>query len=299
MIKIAYSDRYVLELPDAHRFPMLKYELVCGQLLHEGVISTDNLYESPLLSDDVIELTHSKEYWDALVNNQVSDKDMRKVGFPYSKKLINRSRSSAGGTLQSAKFALKYGVGLNIAGGTHHAFKDRGEAFCLLNDIAIASNYLLEEAVLNRVGIFDFDVHQGNGTAKIFEDDPRVFTTSIHGESNYPREKCTSDLDIGLPVGTSDSDYLSHVDHVICQMNLFNPQIIFYQAGVDILETDKLGTLSISKEGCKQRDEKVVSYAHENRIPLVVTMGGGYSPKLPDIVEAHCNTFKIVFEYFD
>lgn len=197
------------------------------------------------------------------------------------------------GTTRCADFALKYGVAMNIAGGTHHAFTNRGEGFCLLNDIAIASHYLLSSGLSRKILVVDLDVHQGNGTAEIFENDPRVFTFSMHGAKNYPMQKENSDLDIALEDGTTDKIYLNHLEkNLDTLLNEVEPDFIFFQSGVDILETDKLGRLSVTLEGCKHRDRLVLELAHENKIPIVASMGGGYSEDINIIVEAHANTYR-------
>src|SRR5690606_31079360 len=225
--------------------------------------------------------------------------EVRRVGFPLNERVVTREVTIAEGTLRCAEFALNYGVAMNIAGGTHHAFTYKGEGFCLLNDIAIAANYLLANRFVKQVLVVDLDVHQGNGTAQIFQREPRVFTFSMHGANNYPLIKEQSDLDIGLPDHTEDAFYLrtletnlnSLIDHV-------KPEFIFFQSGVDILATDKLGRLSISREGCKQRDRIVLETARRNKIPLVASMGGGYSENFFDIIEAHANTFRLAQEIY-
>lgn len=299
MLKIAWAESYVLPLPPNHRFPMSKYELLPQQLLYEGTIGNSNLFSPTPIEEEWILLTHDDTYWQKLSSLSLSDQEIRRTGFPHSSQLVNREIVIAQGTLQCTLFALQYGVSMNIAGGTHHAFTNRGEGFCLLNDIAIASNYLLHKGLVKQIVVIDLDVHQGNGTAQIFKDEPRVFTFSMHGANNYPLKKEFSDLDIGLPDFTTDSFYLStleaNLNYLIQQIQ---PDFIFYQSGVDILETDKLGRLSISREGCKQRDRMVLTAAKRNNIPLVASMGGGYSPDIRDIIEAHANTYRLAQEIF-
>lgn len=300
MIKIAYSSRYVLDLPDGHRFPMEKYSLLIDQLLYQGIITTENLYDPGLIEEEIILLTHEAEYWEKLKSLSLDPKMMRKVGFPLSQKLIDRSRSSSMGTFMATKYALEVGISFNAAGGTHHAYADKGEGFCLLNDIAIASNYYLKNNLVNKILVVDLDVHQGNGTATIFQNEPRVFTWSVHCKDNYPLEKENSDLDTELVAGTGDSEYLSIVETTLNQLiEIQAPDIIYFQAGVDVLASDKLGHFSLTTEGCKKRDQLVIQTAYEHEIPLVVTMGGGYSFKISDIVDAHCNTYKIAFSIFE
>lgn len=299
MLKIAWTEAYVLSLPANHRFPMSKYEILPQQLLHEGTITNTNIFHPSPLEEKWILATHDSTYWNRLSSLSLTSQEIRRAGFPLSEELVHREIIIANGTLQCALYALQYGVAMNIAGGTHHAFTNKGEGFCLLNDIAIASNYLLEEGLAKRILVVDLDVHQGNGTAQIFTDDSRVFTFSMHGTNNYPLHKERSDLDIGLPDQTNDHFYLS-----VLEVNLKNlidrvqPDFIFYQSGVDILDTDKLGRLSVTRAGCKQRDRIVLETAKENKIPLVASMGGGYSPDFRDIIEAHANTFRLAQEIF-
>ena len=299
MLKIAWNPAYVLPLPPNHRFPMSKYEVLPQQLLHEGTISEDNIF-SPIPLDHIwILRTHDAGYWNKLLTLSLTPQEIRRTGFPLTAELVQREITIAQGTLHCALYAQKYGIAMNIAGGTHHAFTDRGEGFCLLNDIAIAANHLLTERLAQKILVIDLDVHQGNGTAQIFRNENRVFTFSMHGANNYPLHKEQSDLDIGLKDYTADNFYLKTLE-----VNLNNllqqvqPDFIFYQSGVDILETDKLGRLSVTREGCKQRDRIVLTTARSNKIPLVACMGGGYSPDFRDIIEAHANTYRLAQEIF-
>ncbi|MBN8651805.1 MAG: histone deacetylase [Cytophagales bacterium] len=299
MLKIAWSPEYVLPLPPNHRFPMSKYEVLPQQLLHEGTINESNFFAPQPLEDEWILLTHDGDYWHKLHNLQLTPQEIRRTGFPLTRELVEREIRIANGTVQCAVFALQYGIAMNIAGGTHHAFTNRGEGFCLLNDIAIAANYLLHQKLVSKILVVDLDVHQGNGTAQIFRNDDRVFTFSMHGANNYPLQKEQSDLDIGLKDFTTDNFYLSTLDLNLKNLiNTVQPEFIFYQSGVDILETDKLGRLSVSREGCKQRDRLVLEAAKHNRIPIVVSMGGGYSPNFRDIIEAHANTYRLAQHIF-
>lgn len=300
MIKIAYSERFVLTLPEGHRFPMDKYSMLVEQLLYEGTITKENLEDPGLLEEEEILATHDTQYWEALKGLAIGSKMVREIGFPLSEELILRSRSSGMGTLYATKQALRNGVAFNAAGGTHHAYSDRGEGFCLLNDIAISANYLLNNGLANKILVVDLDVHQGNGTAEIFKNNPKVFTWSVHGKDNYPLKKEKSDLDHELPTGTTDGDYLQLVEsYLIRLIEVQDPDFIFYQAGVDVLKTDKLGHLALTREGCKERDRIVIQTAYEYEIPLAITMGGGYSEKILDIVEAHCNTYRVAFSIFE
>ena len=299
MFKIAFSERYVHQLPKKHRFPMLKYELLPKQLMHEGIAVRENFFlPKDALEKDILEV-HNINYWNRLVQLNLSPSEIRSIGFPLSQLLIEREINIAGGTLQCITYAIQYGISFNIAGGTHHAFSDRGEGFCMLNDQAIGANYVLRNEKANRVLIIDLDVHQGNGTAEIFKNDSRVFTFSMHGAKNYPIRKERSDLDIGLEDGCKDEDYLALlIKHLNVVIKDFSPDFIFYQAGVDVLATDKLGRLGLTKVGCKRRDQYVLEFAKREQIPLVVCMGGGYSPNIKDIIEAHTNTFKIAQQIF-
>jgi acetoin utilization deacetylase AcuC-like enzyme len=299
MLKVAWSESYVLSLPANHRFPMSKYEVLPQQLLHEGTISEANLFRPQPLQEKWIARTHQKEYWDKLNSLSLTRLEERRTGFPLTRELVSREIVIANGTVGCTQFALQYGVSMNIAGGTHHAFTNRGEGFCLLNDIAIASNFLLDGGFVKKILVVDLDVHQGNGTAEIFRNEPRVFTFSMHGANNYPLIKEKSDLDIGLADHTNDSFYLSTLDANLKNLiDQVQPEFIFYQSGVDILDTDKLGRLSVTREGCKQRDKMVLQLARQNKIPLVASMGGGYSENFRDIIEAHANTYRLAQELF-
>jgi acetoin utilization deacetylase AcuC-like enzyme len=272
---------------------MEKYELIPEQLLYEGSIEESQFFEPTALPDEQILETHTLEYLGKLNQLNLSKREIRNIGFPVKRELIIRGKHIAKGTLDCALFAMQDGVAMNVAGGTHHAFADRGEGFCVFNDIALAANVLLSQQLVKKILIVDLDVHQGNGTAKIFEKDPRVFTFSMHGARNYPTRKEQSDLDIGLPDQTNDQLYLSTLKETLPRlMDEVQPDFIFYLAGVDVLATDKLGRLALSMEGCKQRDRLVLETCHRNQIPVAISMGGGYSERLAHIVEAHCNTFR-------
>ena len=299
MIKIAFSPIYHHELPEGHRFPMLKYELIPEQLLHEGTISPANLFVPNKCDKIDILRTHDLEYFDKLVNQQLSPSEQRKIGFPQSPELIERELVITQGTIDCALFALENGCALNIAGGTHHAFAERGEGFCLLNDMAIAANYLLHRNLVKKILIIDLDVHQGNGTAKLMEKESRVFTFSMHGKNNYPFHKESSDLDIPLPDGITGQAYLDILEKTLVPLlDKVQPDFIFYLSGVDILSTDKFGKFNVSIDECKLRDELVLKIAHSHKIPIAIAMGGGYSPDINDILQAHCNTFRTAADIF-
>lgn len=297
MLKIAYSPIYHHPLPEGHRFPMAKYSLLPKQLLYEGTCLPGNFFEPKPLPENQVLRTHSSDYWLKLKNQNLSRTEERKTGFPISEALVKRELIICQGTIDNALFALKHGVSMNIAGGTHHAFKDRGEGFCLLNDSAIASDYLLDNHLASKILIVDLDVHQGNGTAKIFEKEARVFTFSMHGGHNYPLHKENSNLDVALQDGIGDDDYLKLLLHHFPKvLHDFQPDFVFYQSGVDILSTDKLGRLGLSMEGCKTRDKIILETCKNLQLPIAVNMGGGYSYKISEIVDAHANTFRLAQE---
>ena len=278
---------------------MLKYELIPEQLLYEGSISSANLFAPAPCADEIILMTHTADYLDKLKNQTLSAKEQRHIGFPQSAELTLRELVITQGTIDCCDHAFANGVALNVAGGTHHAFADRGEGFCLLNDFAVAANYLWHLQRIKKILIIDLDVHQGNGTAKLFEHNKNVFTFSMHGAHNYPFHKETSDLDIGLKDGTNDDIYLPLLrDTLHMLIEKVKPDFAFYLSGVDILETDKFGKLDITINGCKQRDEIVFTKLQKHHIPCTVAMGGGYSPDIRTIVEAHCNTFRLAKEVY-
>ncbi len=299
MLRIAYSPIYKYELPEGHRFPMAKYELLPEQLLYEGTVAEDNFFRPGPLDEDSILLAHEKEYWEKLKHQQLSHKEIRAIGFPMSERLVERGRHIARGTVQCALYSRQHGVALNVAGGTHHSFSYKGEGFCLLNDIAIAAKYLLHHNIVKKILIVDLDVHQGNGTAQIFRNDNRVFTFSMHGEKNYPHRKEASSLDIGLPDKTGDSPYLQTLRETLPRLlDEVQPEQVFYLSGVDVIWSDKLGRLSLSIAGCKERDRFVLESCRRHQIPVAVSMGGGYSHRLAHIIEAHANTFRVAQEVF-
>jgi acetoin utilization deacetylase AcuC-like enzyme len=299
MLKIAWSSIYAHPLPEHHRFPMIKYELLPEQLLYEGTVSEGNFFTPAPIQESTILNTHEETYWNRLKNLALDKAEIRRTGFPLSSLLVERETTIMQGTVQAALYALQYGIAMNIAGGTHHAFSGRGEGFCLLNDIAIAANYLLEKQLCKQVLVVDLDVHQGNGTARIFQDQPAVFTFSMHGEKNYPLHKEQSDLDISLPDGTDDGAYLRLLrTHLPPLFDQVQPDFVFYQSGVDVLASDQLGRLGLSIEGCKQRDAFILKCCKDYEVPLAASMGGGYSAKIAHIVEAHANTYRLAQEMF-
>jgi acetoin utilization deacetylase AcuC-like enzyme len=294
ILKIAHHPIYAHPLPVGHRFPMLKYELIPEQLLHEGTITTENLFEPKPCNNEIILWTHDTEYLDKLLHQTLSVKEQRNIGFPQSPALTQRELIITQGTIDCCHYAIQNGVALNVAGGTHHAFADKGEGFCMLNDQAIASNYLLKKGLAKKILIIDVDVHQGNGTAKLFENEQRIFTFSMHGKNNYPFHKEKSDRDIELLDCTTNETYLNLLKNELPKIiDDVQPDIAFVLAGVDILETDKFGKLKVTMDGCKERDKFIFSLLKENNIPCVVSLGGGYSADVKIIMEAHCNTFRL------
>ena len=299
MLKIAYHPIYKHPLPEGHRFPMAKYELLPEQLLHEGTCTEAHFFEPEIPNEKFILAVHDPEYYYDLVNITLDQRAARKIGFPLSETLVEREVIIADGSMKAAVYALKHGIAMNIAGGTHHAYTNRGEAFCLLNDQAIAARYLQDKHGINNVLIVDLDVHQGNGTAEIFINDPSVFTFSMHGKTNYPFKKEISDLDIALDDQTNDETYLHILKEELPKLIASQqPDFIFYLCGVDVIASDKLGKLGLSISGCKERDRFVLQTAKTHQIPIMCSMGGGYSPELKTIIEAHANTFRLAQDIF-
>ena len=298
-IAIAFHDSYVHPLPENHKFPMDKYELLQLQLLYEGIAEKDDFFQPSLIDINDVYKIHTSDYIEKLFHLKLTPREQRVSGFQHTLELIEREKRIIGGTKDCARMVLNGGIALNIAGGTHHAYTNRAEGFCLLNDQAIAAQWLLDETHVNKILIVDLDVHQGNGTAEIFKNNDRVYTFSMHGEGNYPLKKEKSDFDVALKDGTDDLEYIQlltkSLDEIISE---FVPEFVFFQCGVDVLATDKLGRLSLSRAGCKERDRIVLSKANELDVPIVCTMGGGYSEKIKDIVEAHTNTFRLAKEIF-
>ena len=278
---------------------MLKYDLLPKQLIHEGTCVPENFFEPEFPEDEDILRVHNRKYLYRLYHTELDKKEVRRIGFPLSEELVRRERIITQGTIRASQYALKYGIAMNIAGGTHHAYADHGEAFCLLNDQAIGAAYLLHQKLAEQILIIDLDVHQGNGTAKIFQGTSNVYTFSVHGAANYPFRKEISDWDIALPTNTGDKEYLDIVTEALSQLfkNL-RPDFVFYLCGVDILETDKLGKLACTIEGCKKRDQMVLQKCKDENVPVMCSMGGGYSPQIRDIVNAHANTFRIAQDLF-
>ena len=299
MLKIAYHPIYKHNLPEGHRFPMEKYDLLPQQLLYEGTCKEENFFKPEIPNNKYFFMVHDPEYVSDLMNITLNQKAARKIGFPLNEDLIAREMIIADGTIKASEFALKYGIAMNIAGGTHHAFTNKGEGFCMLNDQAIGARYLQNKELANKILIVDLDVHQGNGTAEIFQNDPTVFTFSMHGKSNYPFHKERSDLDISLDNGTEDELYLSILKETLPKLiKKQEPDFIYYLCGVDVINTDKLGKLSLTIEGCKERDRFVLQICKNYNIPVMCSMGGGYTPDIKVIIDAHANTFRLAQEIF-
>lgn len=301
MLKIAFDDIYKHPLPEGHRFPMEKYDLLPRQLLYEGTCEDANFFAPDINPENekYILLAHDKNYVDKLYNCTIEPRKARKIGFPLSPELVKRERIITNGTINACDYALDYGIAMNIAGGTHHAYRQRGEAFCMLNDQAIGAYYLLDCNLVESILVVDLDVHQGNGTADIFQNDDRVFTFSMHGKNNYPFKKEVSDLDIALEDNISDDEYLEILyKNLPILIDKVKPDFIFYLSGVDIVKTDKLGKLGCTIDGCKARDEFVLNTCFEKGIPTEVSMGGGYSKDIKIIIDAHANTFRLAQDIY-
>ncbi len=290
---IAYHPVYRLPLPEDHRFPMDKYELLPQQLLREGIVKKSDFFEPQPVDKEFLNGVHDPKYMERLFNLELDKKEIRRIGFPLIPELVDRELIIIDGTIKTAEIALESGIGFNISGGTHHAGYDFGEGFCVLNDQAVAANYLIKHKNQKKILIIDLDVHQGNGTADIFKDDDSVFTFSMHGQKNFPFKKEISDLDVGLDDGIEGAEYLERLKSILNQLiPKVKPDFIFFQSGVDVLETDRMGRLKLTAEDCRQRDILVFETCKKHGIPVQVSMGGGYSPQLRNIIDAHANTFK-------
>ena len=287
MLKVAFDKSYKHPLDENHRFPMIKYDLIPEQLLRENTCNHENFFSPSLLEDNLALLTHCEYYYKRFSSLLLTKKEIRPIGFPMSRELVYREKKIAKGTIECVDFSIKNGISMNIAGGTHHAFRDRGEAFCMLNDQAIAANYLLENNKVNKILIVDLDVHQGNGTASIFKENKNVFTFSMHSKSNYPAKKSISDCDVELKDNTEDKEYLNILKFHLNKLNKENFDFVFYIAGVDIHFNDRLGKLKISDDGIKKRDEIVTENFFSKRIPLCGVLGGGYNKNIDKLVELH------------
>jgi len=291
---IFYSPDYYADIGDDHVFPIKKFELVRDVLVSEGTVAADSVLVPEEVSAADVLRVHTADYVDRLKRGDLTPSEIRLLGLPWSPALVRRSFLAVSGTISASIRAVEHGIGSNLAGGTHHAFPDRGEGFCVLNDVAIATRKMREEFGVKKVLVVDLDVHQGNGTAFCFAGDPDVFTFSLHGKKNYPLRKELSDLDIELEDGVEDEEYLATLFEALNRIVQHHPDLVYYLAGADPFEDDKLGRLSISKEGLKMRDSMVLEFARNSSAPLVTVMSGGYAKELQDTVDIHCNTIRAV-----
>lgn len=298
-MRVFYSPRYYADIGQTHIFPIRKFEMVRDQLLREGTLRFDELLEPVPASIAQVKLVHTDDYVTRLCDGTLTAKEIRRLGLPWSQSLVTRSFFAVGGTIAAARTAIELGYGSNLAGGTHHSFADRGEGFCVLNDVAVAIRVLRQESIIHRALIIDCDVHQGNGTATIFSDDDLTFTFSMHGANNYPLFKANSNLDIELADGISDREYLSTLRSNLPHVLGFKPDLVFYLAGADPYVNDKLGRLALSIEGLRERDSLVLRECYQHEIPVVTVMSGGYGKDINDTIEIHCNTIRIVKEIFE
>lgn len=297
--RVYYSDRYTLPLPDGHRFPVEKYRMLRNRLVGQGILPRDVIFESPLASDETLALAHDPSYIRDIREGTVSREILMRIGFPWSFELYLRSCATVGGAVAAAESALETGLSGNLAGGTHHAHFDRGEGYCVFNDLAVATRVLQMKHQIDRIAIIDLDVHQGNGNSSILGGDPGVFILSLHGEKNYPFRKVPSSMDIGLADGTGDAEYLQALDRGLEEVRRFRPQFIFFQSGVDPLKQDRLGKLSLSFDGLRERDRRVFRYAFETSIPLSLALGGGYADPIDLSVQAYANTYEVAREFYE
>ena len=298
-MRVSYTPRYYADIGEGHVFPIRKFELVRDQLLREGTLRPADVVEpQPAPLADVL-LVHTDDYVTRLRAGTLSPREIRRLGLPWSKALVRRSFLATGGTLNAARWALAAGVGSNLAGGTHHAYPDRGEGFCVLNDVAIAVRALRRDRLIRRAAIVDCDVHQGNGTAAIFADDPSVFTFSMHGAKNYPLFKERSTLDVELADGTGDDEYMESLSAHLPRVFAHEPDIIFYLGGADPYKEDKLGRLALTIEGLRARDDFVLAECRQRGVAVATVMSGGYAADINDTVEIHCNTIRAVKAVFD
>ncbi len=292
-VKAFYSDRFVLPLPEGHKFPMAKYSGLRERILEERILQPADLHEAPAADLEDLLLVHHADYVAAVVAGTLPREAQRRIGFPWSPQMVERSRRSVGATIAASLAALDDGVSANLAGGTHHSFADRGEGFCVFNDVAVAARVLQRDHHARRIAVIDLDVHQGNGTAAIFAGDASVFTFSMHGDKNFPFRKEASDLDVALADGTTDDEYLEtlrhHLDGVL---NRHEPDFVFYVAGADPYEGDRLGRLKMTIAGLRQRDEMVFAQCSNRGLPVAVSMGGGYAADVDAIVTIHANTIR-------
>jgi acetoin utilization deacetylase AcuC-like enzyme len=297
-MRVCYTTRYYADIGEGHVFPIRKFEMARDRLVAEGTLSPDEIFEPREAAVADVLLVHTEDYVTRLRAGALTEREVRRLGLPWSKALVRRSFLATAGTIAAARFALAEGVGANLAGGTHHAFPDRGEGFCVLNDVAVAARVLRRDRQARRVAVVDLDVHQGNGTAAVFEGDPLVFTFSMHGAKNYPLFKQRSTLDVELPDGTADGEYLDSLARSLPRVFAHEPELVFYLAGADPFVGDKLGRLSLSLEGLRARDELVLGECRRLNVPVATVMSGGYAADVNDTVEIHCNTVRAAKRVF-
>jgi len=298
-MRVFYTSKYYADIGDAHIFPIRKFELVRDQLLREGTLQPDELVEpAPADINDAL-LVHSVDYVTRLCNGTLTQKEIRRLGLPWSESLVRRSFYAVGGTIAAALQSLEEGYSSNLAGGTHHAYPDHGAGFCVLNDVAVAIRTLRSRGLIRRAAIIDCDVHQGDGTAVVFAEDNDTFTFSMHGANNYPLFKAKSRLDIELPDRTTNAAYLKILRENLPIVFQHFPEIVFYLAGADPYEDDKLGKLALTIDGLKARDASVLRECYEREVPITTVMSGGYGKQISDTVEIHCNTIRTVKEVFE
>lgn len=287
-MKAFYSDRFVLPLPEGHRFPMSKYSLLRERVAASGICGPGEMRVPEAVTDRQILRAHDPDYLDRVAAGTLTDKEVRRIGFPWSGRMVERSRRASGGTVGACLAALEDGFAANLAGGTHHAFAGKGEGYCVFNDSAIAARAMQDAGLVEKVVVIDTDVHQGNGTAAILRDDPTVFTLSIHGEKNFPFHKEESDLDLPLPDGAGDEEYLRALgDGLEKALDASEADLAIYLAGADPFAGDRLGRLAVTKEGLAERDRVVLEACRERGLPVAVTMAGGYADHVPDTVDVH------------
>ena len=297
-MKLYYTDQFDLPLPEGHQFPISKYRLLRERIALADWAKSCELVVPPAATDEQLCLIHDAAYVRRIQNGTISEKEIRRIGFPWSPELVERSRRSTGATIAAAHTAYETSsISINLAGGTHHAFRDRGEGFCVFNDVAVAARVLQSATQATQCLVVDLDVHQGNGTAEIFAQDPSVQTFSIHGNRNYPLKKTTSDLDIALDTNTDDLPYLENLERSLSKLMKQEFDFVFYVAGADPYHADRLGRLALSKEGLQRRDEMVFQRCRERRIPIAVTMAGGYAEEVDDIIDIHANTIRMAMQF--
>jgi acetoin utilization deacetylase AcuC-like enzyme len=293
-MKAFYTDIFVLPLPPQHRFPMSKYERLRAAICQENIIAPENLLIPPATDNEQLALAHDFDYILAVQEGRLTEREQRKIGFPWTPGMVERSRRSSGATLAAGRAALQDGIAVNLAGGTHHAFYDSGGGYCVFNDAVVTIRNLQREGLIQRGLVVDCDVHQGDGTAAIAQGDPSLFTFSIHGEKNYPFRKQTSDLDLGLPDGTGDADYLAALREGLAHsLQVARPDFVVYLAGADPFIGDRLGRLALSKAGLLARDRLVLEACLSRGLPVAIAMAGGYAKDVADTVEIHLNTVRL------